>query len=98
VSISSGANNKPSPIAIPHTASDQLLFITIAENNDPKIMIIPKVVVIRDFQILDIGVVWSRDFWSFFFLCCGLFWGGGVEAGISGLSVIFFSQNINFFL
>lgn len=73
VSIASGANNRPSPIPIPQTESDQLLFITIAENNDPRIMIIPKVVVIKDFQILHIGVFWSRDFWFVFFFCCSFF-------------------------
>lgn len=46
--ISSGANNRPRPMATPQTASDQLLFIIMAENNDPRIITVPKVVVIMD--------------------------------------------------
>lgn len=60
-SISSGANSKPKPTAIPQTASDQLLFITIDENREPNITTTPKLVVTRLFQILDIGFLWIRD-------------------------------------
>ena len=74
VSISSGANNKPRLIAIPHTASDQLLFIIMTENNDPNSIIIPIEVVINDFQMLQRGFFWSRDFWSFFFFSESLLW------------------------
>jgi hypothetical protein len=65
--ISSGANNKPKPTAIPHTESDQLLFIAIDENKDPKIITTPSEVVIKLFHIFVTGLLSSRDFRTFFF-------------------------------
>ena len=66
LSISSGAKTRPNPTAKPHTASDQLLFITIDENKDPKIIITPREVVIKLFHIFVIGLLSSRDFRTFF--------------------------------
>lgn len=65
--ISSGANNRPKPNAKPQIVSDQLLFITIDENKDPKIIITPKVVVIKLLTILLAGFFSSRDFNFIFF-------------------------------
>lgn len=73
VNISSGANTNPSPIAIPQTASDQLLFMIMAENKDPMRITTPKLVVINDLYMLTIGLLFSRDFRAIFFLgCCSL--------------------------
>jgi len=52
---------------MPHTESDQLLFITIDENKDPKIITTPREVVIKLFHIFVMGLLSTRDFRVFLF-------------------------------